>query len=118
MFHVFGIEVEMILQVGTSLFEVSVMRLHAGSISYSDTEVVVFVYYFQTFKFCQFRFFFETFFFFQNEHLGLVFVEDQTGFLKYLLSSYDERVEMLLFEDKNNVICICFLVDIGNILES
>ena len=52
LFHIFGIEVEVLLQVGTSLFEVSVMRLHAGSISYSDAEVVVFVYYFQTFKFC------------------------------------------------------------------
>ena len=118
LFHVFGIEVEMLLQVSTSLFEVSIMRLHAGSISYSDAEVVVFVYYFQTFKFCQFRYFFWEFFLFQNEHLGFVFVEDQTEFLEYLLSSYDERVEVLLFEDKNNVVCIGFLVDFGNIRES
>ena len=54
LFHVFGIEVEMLLQVSTSLFEVSVMRLHTGSISYSDAEVVVFVYDLQTFKFCRF----------------------------------------------------------------
>ena len=54
---------------------------------------------------------------FMNEHLGLVFIEDQTEFLEYLLSSYDEPVKVLLLEDKNNVICIGFLVDIGNIRE-
>ena len=46
--HVFCIEVEMLLQVCTTLFEIPVMRLHTGSISYSDTEVVVFVYDLQT----------------------------------------------------------------------
>ena len=58
LFHIFVIEVEVLLQVFTTLFEVPVMRLHAGSISYSDAEVVVFVYDFQTFKFCKFRDFF------------------------------------------------------------
>ena len=62
------------------------------------------------------RFFWEIFLF-QNEHLGLIFVEDQIEFLEYLLSCCNERVEMLLFEDKNNVVCIGFLVDIGNIRE-
>ena len=101
----------MLLQVCTTLFEVPVMRLHTGSISYSDAEVVVFVYDLQTFKFCKFRDFFRVIFLFQNEHLGLVFVEDQTEFLEHLLSSYNELVEMLLSEDKNNIICIGFLVD-------
>ena len=55
LFHVFGIEVEILLKVGTSLLEVFIMRLYAGSISYSDAEVVVFVYDLQTFKFCLFR---------------------------------------------------------------
>ena len=118
LFHDFGIEAEALLQVSISLFEVSVMRLHASSISYSDAEVVVLVYYFQTFKFCQFRYFFWEIFLFQNEHLGLVFVEDQTEFLENLLNSYDERVEVLLLEDKNNVICIGFLIDIENFRES
>ena len=118
LFHVFCIEVEMLLQVCTTLFEVPVMRLHTGSISYSDAEVVVFVYDLQTFKFCKFRDFFWVIFLFQNEHLGLIFVEDQTEFLEHLLSSCNELVEMLLFEDKNNIICIGFLVDFWNIRES